>query len=255
MSSAHEQTIVGEFSHQAETFNTSAVANDGAVLDRLLALAEPRADERWLDAACGPGVVTRALAPLVREAYGLDATPAMLAVARREAAARELANVTFGLGDATASDLPSGSFDGALARFAIHHIPVPARLFDELARVVRPGGRIVLADHLADDDVEAFAFAQELERLRDPSHWLSPTQQRLRALGAQAGLRLATEQLVPFDVDFEDWLERGSGGAQARRLVERALAARPGGTERFRVTGVAGARRLELTLWLSLWER
>ena len=41
----------------------------------------------------------------------------------------------------------------------------------------------MVADHLADEDPRAFAWSQEIERLRDPSHWASLTRERLRALG------------------------------------------------------------------------
>jgi AcrR family transcriptional regulator/protein-L-isoaspartate O-methyltransferase len=241
--------VVGEFTQQAESFNASAVARAPETLDQLVAFAAPHPDEHWLDAACGPGVVARALAPRVRAVHGVDITPAMVELARREAAG--LSNATFAVGDATALDAPDGEFDGALSRFSIHHLPVPGRLFEELARVVRPGGTVVLADHVADPDADAAAWATEIERLRDPSHWASLPVTRLRALGAAAGLELDEERLVPLRLDYEDWLRRGSGGRAAGPLIERALAAAPAGAESFRVRdGV-----LELRLWLARWRR
>jgi SAM-dependent methyltransferase len=251
----HHETVVGEFTQQAESFNTSEVARAGETLDGLIGLAAPRAQERWLDVACGPGIVSRALAPLVRTVHGVDATPAMVDVARREAAALGLDNATFAVGDATALDAPTDSVDGALARFVIHHVPVPSRLVDELARIVRPEGSVVLADHLADADADAAAWSQEIERLRDPSHWACLPLERLRALGSQAGLELEEERTVALTLDYEDWLERGSGGLAARPLIERALTARPGGTECFRVVERDGRRVLALQLWLSRWRR
>ena len=243
--------IVAEFTGQAETFNASDVARAPESLDGLIRLAAPQPDERWLDAACGPGVVSRALAPLVREVHGVDLTPAMVELARREAAAAGLGNATFAVGDATAIAVPDAGFDGALARFAIHHMPLPGRLFAELARVVRPGGAVVLADHLTDDDAYAAAWATEIERLRDPTHWTALPVGRLRALGAAAGLTLEDERLLPLRLDYEDWLRRGSGGQAARPLIERALADPAPAAECFRVRdGV-----LELRLWLSRWRR
>lgn len=227
----HDETTVGEFTHQAEGFNASAIANAPQTLDALVRLADPRSHERWLEVACGPGIVSRALAPHAREVHGVDLTPAMVRVAEREAAARQLQNVTFAVGEAAALDLPGAGFDGAIARFSIHHVPVPSRLVGELARVVSPAGRIVLADHLGDDDPSAAAWAQEIERLRDPSHWASLPLHRLRALGEQAGLQLDAEEVVPVQLDFEDWLKRGCGGAKAaaraRALLSRHGARRP----------------------------
>jgi SAM-dependent methyltransferase len=244
---------VSEFTGQAEGFNTSAVARAAETLDDLVTLARPRAGERWLEAACGPGLIARRLAPHVAHVLGVDATPAMIEVARREAAG--LRNVEFTTGDATALGLPDAALDGAIARFAIHHIPFPLRLVEELARVVRPGGRVVLADHVADDDAAAAAWAQEIERLRDPSHWASLPVAALRALGERAGLRLDEERLVPIELDFDDWLARGSGGRANAALIERALAAPPPGAECFALTERDGRRVLVLRLWNARWVR
>jgi SAM-dependent methyltransferase len=238
----HDQTIRAEFTHQAESFNTAPVANAQPALAALVRFAAPGPDERWLEAACGPGLIARALAGVTGEVVGVDTTPAMLEVARREAAG--LGNVSFVEADATATGLPAASFDGAIARFAVHHVPVPARLVAEMRRLVRPGGAVVIADQMVDDDVDAAAYATEVERLRDPSHWAALPQRRLRALGA--GMTLEEERVVPLALGYADWLARGSGDPG---LVERALAERPGGAECFRVAdGV-----LHLRMWIGRW--
>ena len=248
----HDERIVSEFSQQAESFNTSAVARATETLDDLVRLAAPDAGERWLEVACGPGLVSRKLAPHAREVHGVDMTPAMVEVARREADAAGLENVSFAVGDATALDLPDASVDGAIARFTIHHVPVPGRLVEELARVVRPGGGVVLADHIAAGDA---AWSEEIERLRDPSHWASLTLERLRAIGVSAGLALDREEVVPIELDFDDWLARGSEGAANGPLIERALADRPDGGECFRIEQRGAQRVLQLKMWLARWRR
>lgn len=250
-----DESIIAEFTQQAETFNASAMARAVQTLDELVRLAMPRADERWLEVACGPGLVSRKLAPHVHEVHGVDMTPAMIEVARREASAAGVGNATFTVGDATALELPTASVDGAVARFAIHHIPAPGRLFHELARVVRPGGRIILADHVADADADAAAWSQEIERLRDPSHWACLPVARLRTLGSQAGLQLEHDDLVPLMLDFDDWLQRGSGGSDARGVIEQQLNERPERTECFHVNERDRGRVLELRMWVSRWRR
>ena len=229
----HDERLVGEFSHEAESFNRSQAANAPETLAALVELADPRPGERWLEAACGPGVVARALAPRAGFVHGVDLTPAMVELARREAAGLE--NATFSVGDATALPDLDGAYDGAIARFTLHHVPVPARLVEELARVVRPGGAVVLADHLLDEDPEAAAWSAEIERLRDPSHWASLPLERLRALGADAGLELEREELSPLALELGDWLERGSGTGAARALLERLMAAPPATGRRFTI--------------------
>lgn len=251
----HDADVVAEFTQQADTFNDSATARSEEILDRLVALADPDRSQRWLEVACGPAIIGLRLAPLVGEIEGVDMTPAMIDKARANAADAGLVNATFTLGDATDLELEDASFDGAITRFSIHHIPAPGRVFEQLARVVAPGGRIVVADHVADRGADAVAWSQELERLRDPSHWICLTPERLRDLGERAGLTLEQEQIVPLELDFDDWLARGSGGPASAAVIERELARPPAGVECFSVTNRAGARVLELRLWLSAWRR
>lgn len=250
-----DEEIVAEFTHQAATFNTSAAARDLPTLEEIMRVAAPRMDERWLEVACGPGILSRQLAARANAVHGVDMTPAMIEVARREAAAAGIGNATFAVGDATALDLPTASVDGAIARFAIHHIPAPVRMVQELARVVRPGGRIILADHVADAAPDAAAWSQEIERLRDPSHWASLPVTRLRGLGPRAGLSLESETFVPLVLDFEDWLQRGSGGPGARAVIEGQLDQRPEGVECFQISERDGRRILALLIWVSRWGR
>lgn len=100
-----------------------------------------------LDLACGPGNFTRRFASLVAPdglAVGLDASDAMLeqAVAENEAAGIE--NIVLVRGDA--SNLPFGdaTFDSVCCYAALHMFPDPARTLDEIARVLKPGGRVTL---------------------------------------------------------------------------------------------------------------
>jgi SAM-dependent methyltransferase len=252
--SAGDDANVAEFTHQAESFEASAVVRLPQTLDAVVALVPADPAARWLEAACGGGVIARALAARVGSVQGVDLTPAMLEVARREAAARGLGNVTFSLGDATALQLPDAGLDGAITRFSLHHVPVPGRLVAEMARVVRPGGLVIVADHVADEDPDGEAWHQQIERVRDPSHWACLTPARLRALGAAAGLELEHEQLDSYETDFCDWVARGSG-AGATELIEAALREPPGRSERFAITERDGGRMLRLTQWLGRWRR
>ncbi len=245
--------MIGEFTHQAESFNQSAVMRSADTLDVLVDALPATPGDRWIDVACGPGLVTRAMAGRVGEAVGVDLTPAMVEVARREAAAEGLTNLTFEVGDATALDASDASFDGAVTRFSLHHIPLPGRVVAEMARVVRPGGHVVIADHMTSEDADGAAFHEEIERLRDPSHWACLTAARLIRLGEAAGLELVEARRHAFTLDYGEWLARGSGGPTAAPLIERAFADRADQPAEFRRTpdGVG----LELAYGLTVWRR
>lgn len=262
--SAHDDEVRGAFSAQAEGFNTSAVANAPDLLDVIVAQARPEPGDIWLEAACGPGILARRLAPSVARVEGVDLTPAMIELARAEATRLGIGNVEFETGDVDAVDRPDGFYDGAVTRFSVHHLSSPEGMFAELTRVVRPGGRIVVADHLADVDADAAIWSTGIERLRDPSHWSCRTAHGLRTLGTNVGLRLVEETTIPVVLDFADWVERGGADPVSRRRVEQALTRRPATVRNFTVTprpdGIPsdpghGPRTLTLQVWCGTWVR
>lgn len=99
------------------------------------------------DVGCGPGYVTRHLADLGVEAFGIDLSPEMVALARRDHP-----DLRFEVGTMTDLDLADGSLAGLLAFWSVIHIPdaaVPG-VFAEFRRVVRPGGALLVGFHVGD---------------------------------------------------------------------------------------------------------
>jgi ubiquinone/menaquinone biosynthesis C-methylase UbiE len=110
-----------------------------------LAELDLSADDALLDLGCGTGAAVRAAAPTVRRAVGVDLSHEMVLRARELAGG--LANVEFREGDVS-SALPfsDGEFSALLCTTAFHHFPQQARTIAEIARVVGPRGRVVIAD-------------------------------------------------------------------------------------------------------------
>lgn len=251
----HEDSIREEFTQQAESFGRSTAMTSPQTLDALIELVPEDPGSRWIDVACGPGVISCAMAGRVGAVTGVDLTPAMVEEAEKRAREEEKGNLYFTLGDVTALDFPDGVFDGAITRLSLHHIPAPGRVVAEMARVVRPGGWVLVSDIVADADGEASAWREEIERLRDPSHWACLTPERLRRIGVAAGLSVEHEEALPVEIDFDDWLERGSGGRAAAGLVERLIEEQPPGAESFQVVRDGESRQLRQRYWLCGWRR
>jgi len=107
-----------------------------------------RAGERLIDVGCGLGEAALALADdlgATGEIVGVDASAAMLAVARERSGAAACP-MRFTIGDALALDEPDGAFDAARCERTLQWLTDPARAVGELTRVVRPGGRVALID-------------------------------------------------------------------------------------------------------------
>lgn len=145
--------------------------------ERTFAALEPRAGAVLLDVGCGTGEDVLALAALVRpggRAIGADASEAMVAEARRRAGEAGEPAAEFLVSDAAALDLPDGAADACRAERVLQHVEDPARAVAEMARVVRPGGRVVAAEpdwgtlviDAGDPDVAAEVAAAAGRRLR-----------------------------------------------------------------------------------------
>ena len=100
---------------------------------------------RVLDIACGTGNATIPLARRGAKVTGLDMMPHLLEEARVRAA-REGLRIRFDEGFAETLPYPDGSFDVLVSMFGIMFSPFPATVVSEMARVLRPGGRLALAN-------------------------------------------------------------------------------------------------------------
>ncbi|HEY6642160.1 class I SAM-dependent methyltransferase [Povalibacter sp.] len=114
----------------------------------LLQMAAFAPGDRVLDVACGTGLITfeaaRAVGPR-GEVVGIDLSGAMVHAAQQRAEEQELSNVAFAQMDAEALHFPKGRFDTALCALGLMYVPDPLQSLREMRRVLRPGGRIVLA--------------------------------------------------------------------------------------------------------------
>jgi len=185
---SHRGLILDQFTRQATLFSTAAPITNADALRMIVEAARPGPEHAVLDVACGGGIVVCAFAPHVRQASGIDVTPAMLDEAQRLAAEKGLTNVEWRQGDVNALPFEDGRFTIVVTRFSVHHFSDPAVVLREMARVCAPGGRLVVVDMYASQDPAKAAEFNRLERLRDPSHMRSLALAELISLFGEAGL-------------------------------------------------------------------
>ncbi len=222
-SARHRATIVEQFTAQAAGYAQAEPIRNEQALGLLLDACAPSDADRVLDVACGTGVVTCALAGLAAEVTGIDVTPAMIEHARELALERGLTNLVWRVAAIPPLPFEDGSFDLVVSRYAFHHFVDPPPVLREMARVCRPGGRIVVCD-LAPDPRKADAF-NAVERLRDASHAGALPVTSLIGLFAQTGLggRLAGSYRLAGEL--ESLLERSASAAGAADEVRRRFVA------------------------------
>ena len=200
------QDVSKIFAPVAANYVTSAFHSSPELLDEVIELARPQAEDLALDVATGTGNTALALAPHVKHVTGLDLTPEMLAQARRLTAERGVPNVDWVLGDAEKLPFPDASFDLYTARAAPHHFHDIGAAIREAFRVVKPGGRACFIDCSA--PLEARNHLHRVEVLRDPSHVRTLTLAEWRFELENVGFRVETASLRELDWDFEPWVLR-----------------------------------------------
>lgn len=140
----------------ASSYAESLAEHLGLYSADALRLAEVSAGDDVLDVATGPGTLALQAARLTR-VHALDFSAQMLAQLRRRASEQELENLVLQQGDGQALPYAASSFDAAFSMFGLFMFPDRARGFAELARVLRPGGRAVVASWQPQNEIPAFA--------------------------------------------------------------------------------------------------
>ncbi|TGE22994.1 class I SAM-dependent methyltransferase [Hymenobacter metallicola] len=205
-SSAKEQ-----FDRQATHYNTQWNTWSEALLQWLLEHADCQPTDTVLDVATGTGFTALAFAPLVQSVVGLDVSTGMLAEAQKRQQEQGLTNVVWVIGAAEALPFPDNSFSVVTCRVAPHHFHSVPQFLAEVARVLRPGGRFLLADTSVPDNEPAISeWQNNVEQLRDPSHVRNLPPQEWRACLEEAGLRVEEigEPAADVPMGLNDWLDK-----------------------------------------------
>ncbi len=203
----------------ASAYTTSAIHAQGADLGRLVELAALPAGSLVLDVGTGTGHTGLAFAAAGARFVGLDLTRAMLAEARGLATARG-AGFEPTLGAAEALPFTDDAFDAVVCRYCAHHFIDVGAAIHEMARVVRPGGIVLLDDHIAPEDAAADELINRLDWLRDPSHRREPRLSEYESWFAEAGMRITAIEHRRERIDADEWF------ARARTTPEREREAR-----------------------------
>jgi ArsR family transcriptional regulator len=153
--------------------------------EALIKLMEPAV---IADLGAGEGTLSQMLAQRARHVIAVDSSPRMVEFGGQLAREHGVANLEFRLGDLEAPPIAEASVDLALFSQALHHAQKPARAVAEAARILRPGGRIVVLDLLRHDFEEARELYADV--------WLGFTEVELDGFLKAAGFSAVTTAVV-----------------------------------------------------------
>ena len=215
------------YTELADGYVTSETHAKGADLDRLIAIAQPQADWHALDIATGGGHTALKFAPHVAQVTATDLTPRMLGKAHEFITGQGAENVNFQVADAENLPFDAATFDLVTCRIAPHHFPDAFKFVQEGARVLKPGGLLLVQDHVLPDDERDADYVDAFEKSRDPSHNRAFPEYAWRGMFLDAGLTIAhTEQLTKRH-NFVDWTARQNCDAATIERLTVLLAKAP----------------------------
>jgi len=149
------------------------------------------ADREWVagDLGCGTGQVTAALARFVARVIAVDASAAMLQAAKKRL--QGLDNVDLRRGELEALPIDEGRLDAATLMLVLHYVPEPERALAEVARVLKPHGRLIIVDMQPHDREN---YRQQMGHV-----WLGFSDEHLQRLLTEAGFEDARVVALPPD--------------------------------------------------------
>ena len=208
--SPHRAAVHAQFDPRAAAYLSSSVHAAGPDLGRAaerVAALTPR-PTLALDLGCGAGHLSFALAPAVGSICAVDPSAAMLEQVKSEAAVRGLDNVATLLGSAEALPFADASVDLVATRYSAHHWTALDAAIDEIARVLAPGGQLLVIDVEAPADALVDTHLQTIELLRDRSHVRNRSDAEWRALLRRAGVDAPSVERWDTRLEFASWIAR-----------------------------------------------
>jgi ubiquinone/menaquinone biosynthesis C-methylase UbiE/DNA-binding transcriptional ArsR family regulator len=191
------QSTLAERRTKSQEFFSSSAGQWDRLRDELfgdrfhLAAMAAFADRDWTvgDLGCGTGQVSAAIAPFVSRVIAVDASPAMLQAAKKRL--HRVDNVELRRGDLEALPIDDARLDAATLMLVLHHVAQPERALGEVARVLKPGGRLVIVDMLPHDRE---AYKQQMGHV-----WLGFSEEHVRQIVGATGFDEVT--VVPLAPD------------------------------------------------------
>jgi len=235
------------FAQVAEKYLTSAAHAKPDALNALVARIEPTGG-LVLDVGTGAGHTAYAFAPKVDRLVAVDITQEMLDIVERESKIKGLSNVVTELAPAENLPIQDGLAVGVVTRLAAHHFDDVEAFVSESARVLGPGGWLLVVDTVGPEDDEMQDELDHIERLRDPSHGHNLAVSQWGSLVEEHGFSTEWVDVTRKTLDLEDWLERMEV-PENRRPTLRELILESEGQLRKYLSPVVGPRPA-----FDLWE-
>lgn len=218
-----------QFGSRAAEYLASTVHSAGADLVKLTDAVGASTAARVLDMGCGAGHASFAMARAgAADVVAYDLSPAMLEVVAAEAKVRRHAQIHTAQGPAESLAFPDACFDMVVTRYSAHHWLDMRQGIHEAARVLKPGGTLIVIDVISPENPLFDTVLQTVEILRDLSHVRDYRESEWRNTLASAGLSHIASHRWKLTMEFDGWVARIGTSAARITAVQTVLDELPG---------------------------
>ena len=213
-----------QFERQSDRYGKSHILADTADVAEALKGIDAPAGGTALDVATGGGHAALWLASHGWKVTAGDLAPRMLENTAKLCTEAGM-SIETRLFPAEKMPFAAGSFDLVTVRVAAHHFSSPAQFVGEVARVLKPGGHLLVIDgSVPDDDPQTEEWLHHVEKLRDPSHGRYLSRKAWETLVRDAGLTVVRSELQPLkQPDLKWYFETAATPALNREQIMMAV--------------------------------
>ena len=222
----HNDAVKQSFQKQVEKF-ASYHMSKAEYTNYLIEKIAANGTEHVLEVAAGTCICGRALAPFVKDITCLDLTEEMLAQGKRLAAESNIQNIMFQAGNAEALPYESESFDLVITRLSFHHFAEPEKPFQEMKRVLKKGGKLIVWDMEATEE-PLRAIDDKIETMRDPSHTRILNRDKFEKM-FEKDFMLQCEESTLVPVNLKSWMELTNTPEDVQKEIVKLMKADPTG--------------------------
>lgn len=203
-----QQVNQAQYQNKSEAYLNSQVHAQGIEFEKMQNLIQQHQFKRVLDLGCGGGHVTYQIAAFTEQVIAYDITPEMVNLVTTQSQQKGFDHVIGQVGAAEQLDFPVEHFDCVISRYSAHHWQSITQAIDEIYRVLRADGKVILFDIIGNSNPILDTFIQTIETIRDPSHVRNYSLAEWVKIAEQAGFKIETIEKQSLQLNFQSWVER-----------------------------------------------
>ncbi len=209
------------FGRKSEQYDKSSLLVNQDNLSSIIEMSGITAGKRVLDVATGTGYMAIAAADTGAEVIATDFTPAMLN--KTAEALSHKANADMALTDADRLAFYSDAFDVVTCRVSIHHFANPQIAIGEMARVCKPGGRVVIMDVVSSEDKAKSKLHNQMGKMRDFSEVRQWPCSELEGMIESSGLNTIQIESWKHQMAFDEWIRLGGADEDTSKVIREMM--------------------------------